>query len=595
MKQSTHRRIRLVPAFTLLIAIGPMQLGVEQSAIAQSSLPAVFVCHNIETNPQFNNYAAVSSFTANPDGTVNYVGNYFTNNNPQAIAVSPDGRFLAVGHGTASSTTEDLIVYKINYDASLTMWAVILTPDSPLDIEWVRNDVIVACETDSSGPNFVHAYRLVENNPIPTRLTLIDTEPAGQFTDYLQRHPSGNYLYASASPLTAGGNRIRTYGVNPDGTLTFIEDEFSSSYVLDLAITHDGSKLYSAGGIGSLAGGNSHLVHGFNTEGEFGIAPMNGTPFFSPNNSPAHVTVTGDDKFLLVGHGSDGDVRSFMISPEDGFLTDTGNVISIGGQGDIGAMKAMDRFLYVTRRYSSTGNPQGLLVYHINNNGSFVNVGGLIDTHGTASDAVAVWRPPVNSRGDVNNDGQVNLLDVTALIAVLMDAPLDPSHTARADLNYDGLSNGRDIHYFVNYLLHPVLPGACCSFVDVCFVGTEIDCQFEGNALWIGGGTTCAQCGQAPPVIFEVFADSPTYCNTPGSQANLTISGANFDFAATTVLTRAGQTPITPLFQSVLSSDTIVAGFDVGGAAPGDWHIEVTNPDSQVGVSPTQHPIQACP
>jgi len=595
MKMKTQRLVQMSRAMTFFIAAFPAGFLVETPAIAQSTLPAVFVCHNIATNPQFNNYAAVTSFTVNPNGTVNHVGNFPTNDNPQAISVTPNGRFLAVSHGTASSTTEDLIVFKINPDASLTMWAVILTPDSPLDVEWVTDDVLVACETRSSGQNFVHAYRLVENNPIHSRLTLIDTEPTGAFTAYLQRHPSGQYLYASDSPLTSGANKIRSFAVNPDGTLTFIEDEFVGSYPLDLAISHDGTKLYSAGGIGSLSGGSSQLIHGFITEGNAGIFPMNGTPFVSQGDSVAHVTVTGDDRFLLAGHGGDGDVRSFLISPEDGFLTDTGNVISIGGQGDIGAMKAVDRFLFVTRRYSSTNNPQGLLVYHINQNGSFVNVGGLIDTQGTASDAVAAWKPPANSQGDVNNDGQVNLLDIPALIAVMMGAPIDPSHVGRADLNHDGLADGRDIHYFVNYLLHPVQDGACCSFVDACFVGSQIDCQFESNALWIGGGTTCAQCGQPPPVIFDVFPDSPSYCNTPGSQANFTISGANFAPAATAVLASAGQPSRTPAFLSVLSSDTILAGFDVSGAAPGQWHIEVTNPDLQVAVSAVQHPIEVCP
>lgn len=568
--------------------------AIDRSAWAQSALPAIFVCHNIETNPQFNNYAAVTSFTVNPDGTVNYVGNYDTNDNPGALSISPNGRFLAVTHAS-SNAPEDLIVYKINSDASLTMWAVILTPDSPLDVEWVSNDVVVACQTNSGGANFVHAYRFAENNPIHSRLTLIDSEQTGAFTAYLQRHPTGQFLYASDSPLNGGGNKIRSFAVNPDGTLTFIEDEFIGSYPLDMSISNDGTKLYSAGGIGSLAGGNNHLIHGFLTEGTNGIAPMIGTPFQSPGDSVAHVAVTGDDRFLLAGHGGDGDVRSFLISPEDGFLTDTGFMVSVGGQGDIGAMTTIGRFLLVTRRYSSTGNPSGLLVYHINQNGSFVNVGGIIDTHGTASDAVAAWRPPVNSQGDINGDGLTNLLDIPALIAVMLGTPLDQSHVARADLTADGLANGRDIHYFVNYLLHPTLTGGCCIQDYPCFVTTQIECQFEPGAPWIGGGTTCAQCGQAPPQIFDVIPDNPSYCNSPGSQANFTITGANFDPAATAVLASPGQTSLLPVFISVLSSDTIVAGFDVSGAAPGPWHIEVTNPDLQIAVSPVQHPIQACP
>ena len=231
----TRRVVASLSIFPLITFALPAMLTPD-AAVAQPAQPAIFVCHNIAVNPP-NTFPAVSSFTMDPDGTVHYVGNYATNNNPQAISVSPNGRFLAVTHGTSSSTTEDLIVYRIESDASLTMWAVYATPDSPLDVEWISNDVVACTETKTSGTNRVHVYRLAENNPVATRLTLIDSEPTGVFTAYLQRHPSGNYLYASDSDLGGTSLHIRLFAVNPDKTLEMVNDINTPSYPLDMTVT----------------------------------------------------------------------------------------------------------------------------------------------------------------------------------------------------------------------------------------------------------------------------------------------------------------------------------------------------------------------
>src|SRR5690606_23971878 len=97
-----------------------------------------------------------------------------------------------------------------------------------------------------------------------------------------------------------------------------------------------------------------------------------------------------------------------------------------GSQGDIGGITTADDFLYVTKRYSSTGSPSGLLIYRVNPDGSFFQIGGLVDTHGTASDPVVAWVPAPTSRGDINNDGVVDELDVIAFTQVLLDQAVDP-------------------------------------------------------------------------------------------------------------------------------------------------------------------------
>ncbi len=587
--------VRRVRALILLLTLTASVISI-RSAQAQSLQPAVFLCHNIATNPQFNNYAAVTSFTVNPDGTLNYVGNYFTNDNPQAISLSPNGRYLAVTHGTSNSVTEDLLVFRVESDASLTMVAVILTPDSPLDVEWVTNDIVACTQTDSSGPNFVHTYRFKESDPIFTRLVRIDSEPTGVFTAYLQRHPSGQYLYASDSALNGSSLKVRTFEVDPDGTLTFVSDANTNSYPLDMAITHDGSKLYSAGGIGLLAGGNAHLVHGFATSPVDGsLSLLFGSPFFSAGESPAHVAVTGNDQHLLVGHGGDATIRSFAISSEDGTLTDTNFSIDIGSQGDIGGITTSGDLLFVTKRYSSSGSPSGLLVFRIGPDGSFFQIGATIDTHGTASDALVAWIPEPNSRGDINDDGAVDDLDVEAFVAVLIDQPLDPSHVERSDLTADQLADARDIPPFVDFYLNPILIGACCRNNGTCTVISEVDCAIQGNSIWLGSGAICSQCPTPPPLITQVIPNSNVFCNFEGSTLLFTIVGANFSPLANVRLKKDGEADMVPFFLLVDTSDTIIVGFDISNAPLGLWSLVVTNPDGQFATSPDQYLIEFCP
>lgn len=572
------------------------------AAFAQSARPAIFVCHNIATAPQFNNYAAVTSFAVGIDGEITYVGDFFTNDYPQAIDVSPNGRFLAVTHASSSTTTEDLLVFRIESDASLTMWAVYPTPDSPLSVRWISNDAVACTETKTSGMNRVHVYRFTETNPVPTRLTLIDSEDIGVFSAYLSVHPSRKFLYASDSSLNGSVLKVRTFSVETDGgltfagDLTFVGDTNTSSYPLDMIVTNDGSKLYAAGGIGLLSGGDPHRIHGFSIP-ESGLCELlPGSPFISPNNSPAHVAVTGDDQILLVGHGSDGDIRSFFISPEDGFLTDTGNVISIGGQGDIGAIAAVGNSLFATRRYSSTNNPSGLLQYRINSDGSFVQIGELINTNGPASDAIAVWVPPSVTPADINADGAVDQLDVDAFVAALLGQPLAPEHLIRSDLNGDSSADGRDVEPFVVSFLSPDIDGACCNPDGTCVITDEVGCAFGvPGSTWLGVGSECSECPDPAPVITEVFGPGIPTCNSSGWQVFISVVGSHFTQTTQVVLRQDGQPDIHPDFINYTGTDFIDASFPVQGVNPGDWFVVVINPDGQSVSWPIPIEIIFCP
>lgn len=56
-------------------------------------------------------------------------------------------------------------------------------------------------------------------------------------------------------------------------------------------------------------------------------------------------------------------------------------------------------------------------------------------------------------RGDIDGDGDVDTDDLNALVAVLLGAPFDPEHVARADQDGDGASNGGDVQPFIEAFL----------------------------------------------------------------------------------------------------------------------------------------------
>ena len=105
---------------------GSVVVSTGSIALAQSIQPAVFVINNVTHN--------VTSFTVAPTGQLNTVNSFPTGNNPQATSLSPDGRLLAVAHGTQSTTVEELRVYQVNPDATLTQVGQTFVNDSPL---WV--------------------------------------------------------------------------------------------------------------------------------------------------------------------------------------------------------------------------------------------------------------------------------------------------------------------------------------------------------------------------------------------------------------------------------------------------------------------------
>lgn len=369
-----HQRTRPIS----LMAAAPLLLAVE-AACGQSAQPAVF----ITTYPNATQ-GKITSFTMAPDGMLTLVGVYDTSDTgPQTISITPDGRYLAMAHGTVNNQVEKLDVFAINPDASLVHVLTELVPNSPLDVAWLRDDLLAVVQTDFPSTLGLYAF-----DDAGGTLAEIDREDAGSFCSNAIGHPHGRYAFAADST----GNKITAYEISDaDGTVTPTASSLTSGlYPLGMGMTSTGSRLYVGGGIS----GNGNKVHGYAVSLDDGsLTPLPGSPYVSPGSSPKLAVVTPDDRYLFVGHGTDATVRSFRIE-SDGSITSLGRSFDVGMQGTLGDIAMLGTYMLVTDNSTAVDGKSGVYVFKVNSDGSFSMVGpDLFDTQTSTPNTMAVWDP----------------------------------------------------------------------------------------------------------------------------------------------------------------------------------------------------------
>src|SRR5688500_5566231 len=293
-------------------------------ALAQSIAPAVFVTKNVSDS--------VTSFTVNPNGSLTRVNVFPSGDGPQTLSLSPDGRFLAVANGTIATTVEELRIFQVNPDASLTLRLTTTVPDSPLDVQWVDNAHLAVTQTG------VANVRTFEWNPAAGSFTQRDLEPTGTFNSRLHYSPNRNVLYANN---TGSGPGIRAFTVAPGGQLNLIDNE-PVNFAVDMAATHNGNWMYGAGGISS--GGNN--IYAFTVAPDGSLSPHPSGAFISPGESPKVIAFSGDDRILIAGHGTDATVQTFLLDNATGNLTHSGFFFDVGGQGNLGDLQTLGNLLF---------------------------------------------------------------------------------------------------------------------------------------------------------------------------------------------------------------------------------------------------------
>ncbi len=341
-------------------------------AFAQSTSPAVFVTNNVGDS--------VTSFTLNNDGSLNYVGMTAAGDSPQTISLTPDGQFLAVANGTISSTVEELRIFYVNSDATLTQRLLTTTPDSPLDCQWVSNSILAVTETSLSGDNHVIMY---EWDTTANSLVQVDIAYTGTFNTSLAVSLDRSLLFANNS---LGIDSIFSFSFDAAGMLTQNDNQITDPiYPLGIAASPDGNFVYSAGGIS----GTGHEILAFAVDINGALSPIAGAQ--SPGQSPKVIDMTADGTILVAGHGTDSTVRSFLRDPLTGLISPTGFSFDVGSQGNLGDLQVMGNMMFVTDESASDDGVRGLYSFRLNADGSFTQLGPIVDTQGSRPEYIAAW------------------------------------------------------------------------------------------------------------------------------------------------------------------------------------------------------------
>ena len=395
--------------------------GTAGMAHGQSETRAIFVANN------GNLEGSITAFRVNEDDSLTFVNKVVTGTTPSTsmpvpgtnaavISISPNGRFLAVGHQTGLEVVEQVTILEVASDASISIYDTFSTPDSPLDLQWVSDTYLAVMHTSLFVANEVIMY---EFDAESSTLTEIDSEFTGSFSTALALHPSGQFLYAQNS----GTNRsVTAFEVGSDGTLQLVETELTgTTYPLGLGVSADGKWLYAGGGISS----GGHAVLAFAIDQVTGaLDAIAGSPFVSPGSSPKQVISTSDSMYALAAHGSDSSVRSFAIDAKTGALTATGSFFAMGIQGSLGEIAVLDDLVFAADR-DTIDDPRGVRTYRINADGSFTSTAPIADTQGVSPNSIATWGPaPALCVADFVSsdtfapppDGQVDAADLAFLL-----------------------------------------------------------------------------------------------------------------------------------------------------------------------------------
>jgi 6-phosphogluconolactonase (cycloisomerase 2 family) len=432
-----------VLAGVMLVAL----LALTPAASGQATGRAVFVANN------GNLEGSVTAFDVDADGMLTFVNRVITGSRPSTsvpcpgcnayeISITPNGRFLATCHPSGPDPNEQVSVFEVVSDASITQVGAFVVPGTPMDVAWVTDELLVVARTDPT-PNELRLYRF---DPVAHTLTLKDTEAIGSFVGYLAVHPSHQYVYINDSGSTRA---IRSYRVESNDTLTLIDtDSTGSYYALELTVTHDGTKLYAAGGI-------TYVVLGYTINADGTLTPLAGSPFPSPaGGSPSNVFPSGDDAFLLVGTGTSAEVHTAAIDEASGAIAYTGYFFDVGMQGTLGDVSAVDDLVFITDNSTLLRSGlMGLYSFSIKADGSLQQNGSIASTQGIAPRGIAVWSPALLA-GDLNCDGAINTFDIDPFVLALTDtaayAEAYPGcDWMLADINGDGFVNTFDIDPFV--------------------------------------------------------------------------------------------------------------------------------------------------
>lgn len=413
-----------------VVLVGPA------GTLAQPTQETLFVGNNVS--------GTVSVFTVNEDGTLTEIAAspFPAGNNPQAVALTGDGRLLAVVNAT-QATLEELRVFSVGPQGELTEVAgsPYFVSDGPLgmDISTVHEVCLVPQAADDQISSFIvlkQGLQEAVGSPFAT----------SNFPVEVDTTPGGAYAYVShLFPAQVSG-----YAIDPDtGQLNSVPGSpfGTSNAANEVVVSPDGLHVYTANG-------TDNTVSGWSINADDGsLTPIPGSPFPSGGSSAVNMCITPDGKFLFVCNVVSDTVVTLARSVDGSLSVVPGSSQSIGH--DIRKCTTDGRYLFVTDE--STLDPgSGVMVYAISDTGLLTLVPGSPFEAGVRPQDMVVFVPLCPPcPGDLDGDGFRNATDFTLFAAAYGSVEGDDDYNVCADLNSDGYVNVTDFTIFAGYYLVP--------------------------------------------------------------------------------------------------------------------------------------------
>jgi len=328
----TRVREKLVVLLALIVFAGLSH--------AQSDAPTVFISDN------GNLEGSVASLRLLPDGSLTLVQKLVLGTAPSialpapgtnasSIDISPNGRWLLVGHAIAPADLDRVSLLEVHADATLSLAATFATSGMPETVAWIRDDLVAIAESESVGGSVVRSYLLDAAGP---SLVPVGAVPAGVRCSSMVLHPGGEWLLV-ADDLE---QTMRVIAVAADGALAVTRSLSTQPFGLrGLGFGDDGVDLYAADGARS--------IHAFSFDADGGVlTPSALGPFPCPDPAPKEVAVAGSGAFTAVAH--DAGVRIFDRKLPSGSIAATDSTFEIDEPGTLGRVALHDDLLLVTER-----------------------------------------------------------------------------------------------------------------------------------------------------------------------------------------------------------------------------------------------------
>ena len=202
------------------------------AARVRSIQPAVFVSNNVGDS--------VTSFTVNPDGSLNRIAAFPSSDGPQTVSLSPDGRF------SRSRTERSRQRSKSAHLQGQPRRDAHAPHDHGARLAARR---AVDEQRNLAVTQTARRTRMFEYNASGNTFNQIDLEPSGLF-----RRGCTTRRRAYALRQQHDSGRASTCSPSPSGQLTFVERE-PVSFAVDMAATHNGN--FSTARAGSAATGTA--------------------------------------------------------------------------------------------------------------------------------------------------------------------------------------------------------------------------------------------------------------------------------------------------------------------------------------------------